>query len=153
MDKGPTARNQRPDVTPDVHPISIEIGALARLGPFGVGVRTRSKRRETGSAVQSDWPFEKLLPLGSTFPVGAATMSSLDDATRRPLMKVFACLANREIPIRLPKALEAKADKIDALYQFEVLAAPRGKRWFLSRRGGLTRLPHPLSARDAFRLQ
>ena len=37
--------------------------------------------------------------------------------------------------VRLPQALEAIADKVDALYQFEsLLAAPRGKRWFLSRR-------------------
>jgi hypothetical protein len=36
--------------------------------------------------------------------------------------------------VRLPAALEDKADKVDALYQFELLAAARGKRWFLSRR-------------------
>src|SRR6185436_20153738 len=36
--------------------------------------------------------------------------------------------------VRLPQALEAKADQVDALYQFELLAAPRGKRWFLTRR-------------------
>jgi hypothetical protein len=36
--------------------------------------------------------------------------------------------------VRLPEGLEASADKVDALYQFELMAAPRGKRWFLSRR-------------------
>jgi hypothetical protein len=39
--------------------------------------------------------------------------------------------------IRLPLALEKQAQDgrdIDALYQFELLAAPRGKLWFLSRR-------------------
>lgn len=36
--------------------------------------------------------------------------------------------------VRLPQALEADASKVSALYQFELLAAARGKRWFLSRR-------------------
>jgi len=36
--------------------------------------------------------------------------------------------------LRLPAALEDQAGKVDALYQFELLAAARGKRWFLSRR-------------------
>ncbi len=36
--------------------------------------------------------------------------------------------------VRLPLGLEAKAAQVDALYQFELLAAARGKRWFLSRR-------------------
>lgn len=36
--------------------------------------------------------------------------------------------------VRLPASLEAEAAKVDALYQFELLAAARGKRWFLSRR-------------------
>ena len=38
--------------------------------------------------------------------------------------------------VRVPEELEAKdADgKVDALYQFEMLAAPRGKRWYLTRR-------------------
>jgi hypothetical protein len=38
--------------------------------------------------------------------------------------------------VRVPKELES-ADakgKVDALYQFEVLASPRGKRWYLTRR-------------------
>jgi len=35
--------------------------------------------------------------------------------------------------IKLPPDLEG-AEGIDALYQFEVLAAPRGKRWYLTRR-------------------
>jgi hypothetical protein len=34
--------------------------------------------------------------------------------------------------VRLPPALEGKA--VEALYQFELLAGPRGKRWYLSRR-------------------
>jgi hypothetical protein len=34
--------------------------------------------------------------------------------------------------VRLPAALDGKA--VDALYQFELLAAPRGKRWYLTRR-------------------
>jgi len=34
--------------------------------------------------------------------------------------------------VRLPKEIEN--DKVDALYQFELLARPRGKRWVLSRR-------------------
>lgn len=34
--------------------------------------------------------------------------------------------------VRLPRELEGK--NVDALYQFEVLAAPRGKRWYLTRR-------------------
>ena len=36
--------------------------------------------------------------------------------------------------VRLPQGLEASADQVEALYQFELLAAARGKRWFLSRR-------------------
>lgn len=36
--------------------------------------------------------------------------------------------------VRLPEALEAQAAEVEALYQFELLARPRGKRWFLSRR-------------------
>jgi hypothetical protein len=39
--------------------------------------------------------------------------------------------------IRLPEEVQQAADaghKINALYQFEVLAAPRGKLWFLTRR-------------------
>ncbi len=38
--------------------------------------------------------------------------------------------------LRLPKAVqdEAKGKKVDALYQVEVLAAPRGKLWYLTRR-------------------
>lgn len=37
--------------------------------------------------------------------------------------------------VRLPAELEgAAADEVDALYQFELLARPRGKRWQLSRR-------------------
>lgn len=38
--------------------------------------------------------------------------------------------------VRVPQELEAKdADgKVDALYQFEVMASPRGKRWYLTRR-------------------
>ncbi len=39
--------------------------------------------------------------------------------------------------IRLPQQVQEAADagrKINALYQFEVLAAPRGKLWFLTRR-------------------
>ncbi len=34
--------------------------------------------------------------------------------------------------VQLPAQIKGKA--VDALYQFELLAAPRGKRWFLSRR-------------------
>ena len=34
--------------------------------------------------------------------------------------------------ITLPAAIAGK--QVDALYQFELLAAPRGKRWYLSRR-------------------
>jgi hypothetical protein len=38
--------------------------------------------------------------------------------------------------VRVPQELEAKdkEGKVDALYQVEVLAAPRGKRWYLTRR-------------------
>lgn len=39
--------------------------------------------------------------------------------------------------IRLPEAIQKEADRgreIDALYQFEVLASPRGKLWYLTRR-------------------
>lgn len=36
--------------------------------------------------------------------------------------------------VRLPHGLEADASKVDALYQFDLLAAARGKRWYLSRR-------------------
>lgn len=39
--------------------------------------------------------------------------------------------------IRLPKEVKAAADegrKVNALYQFEVLASPRGKLWYLTRR-------------------
>lgn len=35
--------------------------------------------------------------------------------------------------VRLPQKIEAEAD-VQALYQFELMARPRGKRWFLSRR-------------------
>jgi hypothetical protein len=35
--------------------------------------------------------------------------------------------------VTLPQELDGK-DGVDALYQFEVLAAPRGKRWYLTRR-------------------
>ena len=35
--------------------------------------------------------------------------------------------------VRLPAALVGKAD-VTALYQFELLASPRGKRWYLTRR-------------------
>lgn len=38
------------------------------------------------------------------------------------------------VSVALPAALEPDADKVEALYQFELLAAPRGKRWYLSRR-------------------
>ena len=34
--------------------------------------------------------------------------------------------------VRLPKAI--KGGKVNALYQFEALASPRGKRWYLTRR-------------------
>ena len=38
--------------------------------------------------------------------------------------------------VRVPQQLEPQdqASKVDALYQIEALAAPRGKRWFLTRR-------------------
>jgi len=36
--------------------------------------------------------------------------------------------------VRLPAALEGVAGKVNALYQFEVLAAPRGMPWYLTRR-------------------
>jgi hypothetical protein len=39
--------------------------------------------------------------------------------------------------IRLPKEVQKEADQgnlVDGLYQFEVLAAPRGMRWYLTRR-------------------
>lgn len=36
--------------------------------------------------------------------------------------------------VNLPKSLENKEADVDALYQFELLAAARGKRWYLSRR-------------------
>ncbi len=39
--------------------------------------------------------------------------------------------------VRLPKDVQQEADarkEISALYQFEVLASPRGKRWYLTRR-------------------
>jgi hypothetical protein len=36
--------------------------------------------------------------------------------------------------VSLPAALEPQADKVEALYQFELLASPRGKRWYLTRR-------------------
>jgi pimeloyl-ACP methyl ester carboxylesterase len=39
--------------------------------------------------------------------------------------------------IRLPAEVQKEADKhneIDGLYQFEILASPRGKRWYLTRR-------------------
>jgi hypothetical protein len=38
--------------------------------------------------------------------------------------------------VRVPQELEAddKIGKVEALYQIEVLAAPRGKRWYLTRR-------------------
>lgn len=35
--------------------------------------------------------------------------------------------------VRLPKGLQ-KVNGVNALYQFEVLASPRGKRWYLTRR-------------------
>lgn len=36
--------------------------------------------------------------------------------------------------VTLPSELQAKEKDVEALYQFEVLASPRGKRWFLTRR-------------------
>lgn len=38
--------------------------------------------------------------------------------------------------VRVPQSLEEKdaEGKVDALYQFEVMASPRGKRWYLTRR-------------------
>lgn len=36
--------------------------------------------------------------------------------------------------IRLPPALQPKAASVNALYQIELLASPRGKPWYLSRR-------------------
>ena len=36
--------------------------------------------------------------------------------------------------VTLPSALQPHADKVDGLYQFELLASPRGKRWYLTRR-------------------
>ncbi|MBI5307067.1 MAG: hypothetical protein HZB37_01695, partial [Planctomycetes bacterium] len=39
--------------------------------------------------------------------------------------------------IRLPEAVQKEADggkDVNALYQFEILASPRGKRWYLTRR-------------------
>lgn len=36
--------------------------------------------------------------------------------------------------VTLPAALEPDADQVEALYQFELLASPRGKRWYLTRR-------------------
>lgn len=36
--------------------------------------------------------------------------------------------------VTLPDAIAGKASDIEALYQFEILASPRGKRWYLSRR-------------------
>lgn len=36
--------------------------------------------------------------------------------------------------VSLPDDLIAKADKVTALYQFELCASPKGKRWFLTRR-------------------
>lgn len=36
--------------------------------------------------------------------------------------------------VHLPASLEKSKDQVDGLYQFELLAAARGKRWFLSRR-------------------
>jgi len=38
--------------------------------------------------------------------------------------------------VRVPQELERDDDagKVDALYQFEVMASPRGKRWYLTRR-------------------
>ena len=36
--------------------------------------------------------------------------------------------------VRLPEKLQDQAAEVEALYQFELLARPRGKRWFLSRR-------------------
>lgn len=39
--------------------------------------------------------------------------------------------------VRLPKGVQEEANKgkeVNALYQFEVLASPRGKRWYLTRR-------------------
>lgn len=36
--------------------------------------------------------------------------------------------------VTLPAALQPKEKDVEALYQFEVLASPRGKRWFLTRR-------------------
>lgn len=36
--------------------------------------------------------------------------------------------------VRLPKEVQKEEEKVDGLYQFEVLAAPRGMRWYLTRR-------------------
>jgi hypothetical protein len=36
--------------------------------------------------------------------------------------------------VTLPDALVDKANDVEALYQFEILASPRGKRWYLTRR-------------------
>jgi len=36
--------------------------------------------------------------------------------------------------VQLPHELEEKQSKVDAVYQVELLASPRGKRWYLSRR-------------------
>lgn len=36
--------------------------------------------------------------------------------------------------VTLPAVLQEKAKDIEALYQFELLASPRGKRWYLTRR-------------------
>lgn len=36
--------------------------------------------------------------------------------------------------VTLPTALQKDAEAIEALYQFELLASPRGKRWYLTRR-------------------
>ena len=36
--------------------------------------------------------------------------------------------------VSLPAELEANAQDVEALYQFEIMASPRGKRWYLTRR-------------------
>ena len=36
--------------------------------------------------------------------------------------------------VTLPAALQAKEKDVEALYQFELMASPRGKRWYLTRR-------------------
>jgi hypothetical protein len=43
--------------------------------------------------------------------------------------------------VSLPPELEAKKDQVTALYQFEFCAAPKGKRWFLTRRQSIEDSP------------